>query len=397
VIHWSFIVRAKQSLTASEMYRCFEPSTPPLYAAVPVAPAGATGGDRSPLPGSLLARPARRPSLPCPAIVYGEGLLHDARNLMGTLGLYCDLLSTPGVLKPEHRHYAEEVRVLGARSVAMIQQLMEPSLQALGAATCSWPNNPPEAAAGGPAQVVEAGTPGITGSYGTETAASPASLRSIVERCSGLLGRVADGKPIEISYGAAASVPVRVEEESVERILINLVRNSAAALGERTAGRNLPANPGGTSAGAPVCDAAQNPASTPRGSVRETVADPTADETPGSIRIGVGLLVNRVGDLKPWPFRRVRLTVEDSGCGMPLEQLERLLSGGRAPSRGSHGIGFRVVRELVVASAGDLRIMSAPGVGTRVQIEWPMDAAHPKQATESPGLRGAGGDRRQSC
>jgi signal transduction histidine kinase len=335
--------------------------------------------------------------LPCPAIVYEEGLLHDARNLMGTLGLYCDLLSTPGVLKPEHRHYAEEVRVLGARSVAMIQQLMEPSLQVLGAATCSWPNNLPKAAAGGPAQVVEAGTPGIAGSYGTETAASPVSLRSIVERCSGLLGRVADGKPIEISYGAAASVPVRVEEESVERILINLVRNSAAALGERTAGRNLPSNPGGTSAGAAVCAAARNPASTPRGSVRETIADPTADETPGSIRIGVGLLVNRVGDLKPWPFRRVRLTVEDSGCGMPLEQLERLLSGGRAPSRGSHGIGFRVVRELVVASAGDLRIMSAPGVGTRVQIEWPMDAAHPKQATESPGLRGAGGDRRQSC
>jgi signal transduction histidine kinase len=274
---------------------------------------------------------------------------------------------------------------------------MEPSLQALGAATCSWPNNPPEAAVGGPAQVVAAGTPGIAGSYGTETAASPVSLRSIVERCSGLLGRVADGKPIEISYGAAASVPVRVEEESVERILINLVRNSAAALGERTAGRNLPANPGGTSAGAAVCDAAQNPASTQRGSVRETIADPTADETPGSIRIGVGLLVNRVGDLKPWPFRRVRLTVEDSGCGMPLEQLERLLSGGRAPSRGSHGIGFRVVRELVVASAGDLRIMSAPGVGTRVQIEWPMAAAHPMQATESPGLRGAGGDRRQSC
>ncbi len=364
---------------------------------MPAAPGGTAGGDWSPLPGSLLARPARRPSLPCPAIVRGEGLLHDARNLMGALGLYCDLLSTPGVLKPEHRHYAEEVRLLGARSVAMIQQLLEPSQQAPGAATCSWLNNPPKSAAAGPAPVVEAKTPGMTGSYGTEITASPVSLRSIVERCSGLLGRVADGRPIEISYGAAASVPVRVEEESVERILINLVRNAAAALGERTPGCNLPANPGGTSAGAAVCNAAQNPESMPRCSVRETVADPTADETPGSIRIGVGLLVNRVGDPKPWPFRRVRLTVEDSGCGMPLEQLERLLSGGRAPSRGSHGIGFRVVRELVVASAGDLRIMSAPGVGTRVQIEWPMAAAHPRQPTESPDLRGAGGDRRQSC
>jgi signal transduction histidine kinase len=300
------------------------------------------------------------------------------------------------VLKPEHRHYADEVRVLGARSVAMIQQLMAPSLQALSGAASSWPNQRPKAAAGGPAQVVEAKASAIT-EYGTETAAGAVSLRSIVERCSDLLGRVADGKQIEISYGAAASVPVRVEEESVERILINLVRNSTAALSERSAGRNLSSDSDATSAGATVCDTALNPEATPRGSVRETVRDPTADETPGSIRIGVGLLVNRVGDAKPWPFRRVRLTVEDSGCGMPFEQLERLLSGGRAPARGGHGIGFRVVRELVVASAGDLRILSAPGVGTRVQIEWPMAAAQPRLAVESPYLRGLGGDRRQSC
>jgi hypothetical protein len=59
---------------------------------------------------------------------------------------------------------------------------------------------------------------------------------------------------------------------------------------------------------------------------------------------------------------------------MTAEQLERLLLCGRAPVRGSHGIGFRVVRELAIASGGDLRVMSAPGVGTRVQIEWPMAA-----------------------
>jgi hypothetical protein len=54
------------------------------------------------------------------------------------------------------------------------------------------------------------------------------------------------------------------------------------------------------------------------------------------------------------------------------EQLERLLCGTGEPSRSNHGIGFRVVRELVAASHGDLRVMSAPGIGTRVQIEWPM-------------------------
>lgn len=67
---------------------------------------------------------------------------------------------------------------------------------------------------------------------------------------------------------------------------------------------------------------------------------------------------------------------------MTAEQLERLLLGGRAPSRDNHGIGFRVVRELAAASGGDLRVMSAPGVGTRVQIEWPMAAAISTTATE---------------
>jgi signal transduction histidine kinase len=99
------------------------------------------------------------------------------------------------------------------------------------------------------------------------------------------------------------------------------------------------------------------------------------ETAPASIRIGVGVLANRVGDPKPWPFRRVRLTVEDAGCGMTQEQLERLLSFGRAPARGGHGIGFRVVRELVAGSDGDLRVMSVPGSGTCVQIEWPMHAA----------------------
>jgi len=87
------------------------------------------------------------------------------------------------------------------------------------------------------------------------------------------------------------------------------------------------------------------------------------------------MLENRVGDPAPWPFRRVRLTVEDSGCGMAPAQLERLLRGSRGPSRGNHGIGFRVVQELVAGGGGDLRVTSTAGVGTRVQIEWPVWSA----------------------
>ena len=55
----------------------------------------------------------------------GEDLLHDARNLMSALGLYCDLLAMPGVLQPRHRKYAEDLRLVGTRSEALIGRLME--------------------------------------------------------------------------------------------------------------------------------------------------------------------------------------------------------------------------------------------------------------------------------
>jgi signal transduction histidine kinase len=343
------------------MYCRSEPFTPPISTAAD----SLLRGQVYPLPGlSCSSSGSETPQ--------DEGLLHDARNLMGTIGLYCDLLSLPDVLRPEHRHYAEELRMLGARSGALIQRLMERHAQSPLAQRQS-PQGPgtgtawqagdvrsltltkARAAGGGPVE-----RPG--------PCPAPVSLRAIIERCLGLLSQVAGGRAIEVSYGTAASFPVAVGEEAVERILVNLVRNSAAAM----CGPEGPDGPAGDAMG-----------SAARGKVLEKIADGTADETPGAVRIGVGVLINRIDDPRPWPLRRVRLTVEDSGCGMVPEQIERILSGYRAPSRGNHGIGLRVVRELVSASAGDLRVMSAPGIGTRVQIEWPVTAGLQEDAADS--------------
>src|ERR1019366_3115065 len=119
-----------------------------------------------------------------PASVRGEGLLHDARNLMGTLGLYCDLLSMPDVLKPEHRQYADDLRLVGTRSGALIEHLIEHLAQSHA-------------------------------NKGTLHPVKPVSLRGVVERCSGLLSLVADGCAIEVGYGEAAAAPVEVAEEAV--------------------------------------------------------------------------------------------------------------------------------------------------------------------------------------
>jgi len=228
------------------------------------------------------------------------------------------------------------------------------------------------------------GYAGVAGKL--ESVVPPVSLRTIIERSSGLLSRVCGGGPVEITYGSASMVPVRVAEDAVERILVNLVQNSAAALASCGPLQPGLGNAAGTSAWA-----------------LERAEGAAGVATPIGIRIGVGQLSNRVGDAKPWPFRRVRLTVEDSGCGMAPEQLDRLLCGTRAPSRGSHGIGFRVVRDLVAASGGDLCVKSTPGIGTRVQIEWQMaeataaDSIEPTSIFKRAGSFAANSERRQSC
>jgi len=343
-------VQAKQSSDASGMCGLSVPFAPP----VPIQ-ALAPG-----LPGApaLRAEFAANSARLAPQAPKDNGMLHDARNLVGTIGLYCDLLSMPGVLKPEHHHYAEELRLLSTRSGALIERLMQSSLaqggpQSLGASAA----REAEAARSLGLIGVRATEVELMGSQvSTVNLPTPVTLQAIVKRCAGLLGRVANGRPIEISYGPAASVPILVDEEAVERILVNLVRNSAAAM-------NAPDQP----VHAPGDAIVRAVYST----VLQRTADGTADETPGAIRIGVGVMNHSVDDPGPRTKHRARLTVEDSGCGMTPEQLERVLCGVRAPSRGSHGIGFIVVRELVAASSGELRVMSALGVGTWVQIEWP--------------------------
>jgi len=269
----------------------------------------------------------------------GEGLLHDARNLMGTIGLYCDLLSMPGVLKPEHREYPEELRLLGARSKSLIDHLMQ-SLFALED-KCTAPANSPRAdgadvSSRGGVKKSEAGG-------GSEDTVKQVSLRSVVERCSGLLNRVANGRLIEIEYGPAAALAVSVRDEVVERILVNLVRNAAAAVGAKSF-------------------------------VSDQSAVINSENSGLAIRILVGPLASSVGEHKPWPFQWVRLVVEDAGRGMNPQQLEQLLTGTGTRSRGGHGIGFGVVRDLVAASEGEIRVMSELDIGTRVQIEWPIVA-----------------------
>ena len=202
-------MRAKPSSTASGMYRRSGPLTPPI----PIC--------ADPLLRGQISKPAGRGSPDAGSETeLDEGLLHDARNLMGAIRLYCDLLSMHDVLKPEHRHYAEELRLLGTRSGALIQRLMEHRMQSSLVQGQS-PQGPGTGAAweAGAARSLALAKVREAEGWPVESpvpSPTPVSLRAIVERCSGLLSQVADSRVIEVSYGAAASVPVPVGEEAVE-------------------------------------------------------------------------------------------------------------------------------------------------------------------------------------
>jgi signal transduction histidine kinase len=230
---------------------------------------------------------------PIAGVAEGAGLAHDAGNLLGALSLYSDLLAMPGVLNEEHREYAAELRMLSDRSWAMINRLVNHS---------------------------RAGLP-------TEVQAEISVLPDVVDRCRGLLSRVA-GRTVEISYGVGAFQPVWVPVEAVERILTNLVKNAAEA-------------------------------------------------TPwvGAISIHVEGVVERAkserqGSEKSETRRRVVLTVRDRGCGMDQAAVRRLMQAGGISSANGRGLGFRVVRELVAMSGGCLSVESQPEVGTSISAEW---------------------------
>jgi len=88
----------------------------------------------------------------------------------------------------------------------------------------------------------------------------------------------------------------------------------------------------------------------------------------------ISLRAARDGDL-------IRVTVEDTGAGIPPEQLsrifDRLYRGDEARDRasGGAGLGLAIVRELVEAMGGSVAADSAPGEGSRFSFTLKIAAA----------------------
>jgi signal transduction histidine kinase len=82
----------------------------------------------------------------------------------------------------------------------------------------------------------------------------------------------------------------------------------------------------------------------------------------------------------------VEVQVEDTGCGMPREVLERALDPffTTKPEGKGTGLGLTMVYGIVEAHGGRLEILSAPGDGTCVKLRFPACRAAARAAAEEP-------------
>lgn len=117
-------------------------------------------------------------------------------------------------------------------------------------------------------------------------------------------------------------------------------------------------------------------------------------------QVFLNLLTNAAQAIGPSGTIRVQTTrtadgvlvrVSDDGCGMSPEVLERVFDPfftTKAVGEGT-GLGLAISYQIVRSHGGEIHIESAPGAGTRVFVQLPLDAAaegDPAQ-TEAPAVR----------
>ncbi|TPQ15792.1 SpoIIE family protein phosphatase [Streptomyces sporangiiformans] len=91
---------------------------------------------------------------------------------------------------------------------------------------------------------------------------------------------------------------------------------------------------------------------------------------------------------------RARLTVTDTGTGIPADELPRLferfhrIRGARSRSHEGSGLGLVLVKDLVEAHGGTVGVDSRLGQGTTVTVDLPFAAAH--RPRPAPPAAGAG-------
>lgn len=178
----------------------------------------------------------------------------------------------------------------------------------------------------------------------------PLSVGPVFHRVVDLLEPLAGRRRVTLVAEAPAALPpILADADQLQQVLLNLVTNA------------LDATPAG-------------------GQVRLTAGGTESDSFPppadSRLRISRGRL--------PRPCATLR--VDDTGCGIPPERLEKIFEPffSTKERAGGTGLGMAIVEDIVRAHGAAIEIESAEGRGTTVWLRWP---------TASAGAKTAGGGR----
>jgi signal transduction histidine kinase len=268
------------------------------------------------------------------------GIAHDARNLVTALGLCAEMIGEPGVLAPRHVHFAGEIRSIAEASARLVRRLSE-----------------------------------LPRSSERKSAESPVTdLADAVQKMKSLLAAIA-GPVVDLQI---ACLPcrgqLRLTEENLSRILVNLVRNASDAM--PTGGRvRITTQPG--------CGG---------GFLWTLDGDPETEQS-----------AQYLWDDTPHPassaLHTVMISVEDTGPGIPAEFREQVFDAGFTTHAGENswpkpqhgGLGLSIVRQLVEEAGGTVRAVAPPlyrtSQGARFEIELPLTNVTPFLPSE-PSLDG---------
>ena len=68
----------------------------------------------------------------------------------------------------------------------------------------------------------------------------------------------------------------------------------------------------------------------------------------------------------------VRVTVADNGRGMSSDEVSRIFDDFYTTKEGGTGLGLSIVRRLAMDLSGTVSVESAPGKGTRMSVDIPV-------------------------
>jgi signal transduction histidine kinase len=270
-----------------------------------------------------------------------SGLIHDARNMVSALELYCDLLEEPGVLSAPYCHYAGELRRVGSANRRLLEGLSQLDLQVDSLAE-SLPESRTFPSPTGRAYSAAASTARLRSRWQRERQPSLSTVPARPEASAGQepASLARNGSRLALSTGQR--VENLAEELHANRNLLAAMAGHSVTLGMTIRGGAYPV--------AMSCDDLTR--------VLVNLVRNAAEAMPGGGHLQISL--------QEGP-EYLTLSFTDNGPGVPKDALESIFSPGystqigfvlerdaevNAWPRQHRGLGLSIVRSLVASAGG---------------------------------------------